>query len=281
MSQEQEKFLENLLKDNLFFQNFYQEWLEDMEKEKEKEKEKEEAKEKNKEKEITKENKAKMEKKEKKEKKETILYYCPFCGEKIAGFYYHIDTYHEEKEKEILIKISYRQLKSVFKENGDIKIIVDFLYEPKIRVLWDKVLKTVEVLEGDKKTNYICSTWAKSPTFFMSERESLEKRFIYKDPNNNSFYIMSSSIPDELFPSKKEVVRITNYCNYYKITDEGEYIGFYSLNQTDFKMSIPQFLINVTLPTTTKNWQVDLEKFAGEVKYDENTSNITYINQKK
>lgn len=180
-----------------------------------------------------------------------------------------------------LIKISYRQLKSVFKENGDIKIIVDFLYEPKIRVLWDKVLKTVEVLEGDKKTNYICSTWAKSPTFFMSERESLEKRFIYKDPNNNSFYIMSSSIPDELFPSKKEVVRITNYCNYYKITDEGEYIGFYSLNQTDFKMSIPQFLINVTLPTTTKNWQVDLEKFAGEVKYDENTSNITYINQKK
>ena len=117
MSQEQEKFLENLLKDNLFFQNFYQEWLEDMEKEKEKEKEKEEAKEKNKEKEITKENKAKMEKKEKKEKKETILYYCPFCGEKIAGFYYHIDTYHEEKEKEILKKIIEHNKKAKKLEN--------------------------------------------------------------------------------------------------------------------------------------------------------------------
>ena len=90
----------------------------------------------------------------------------------------------------------------------------------------------------------------------MSDRESLEKRCIYKNPEDNAIYIMSSSIPDELFPPKKEVVRITNYCNYYKLIDEGDYIGFYSLNQTDFKMSIPQFLINVTLPTTTKNWTV-------------------------
>ena len=62
---------------------------------------------------------------------------------------------------------------------------------------------------------------------------------------------MSSSIPDELFPPKKDIVRITNFCNYYKIIDEGDYIGFYSLNQTDFNMTIPQFLKNVTLPTTT------------------------------
>ena len=39
MSQENDKFLENLLSDNVFFQNFYTEWLEDMEKENEKEKE--------------------------------------------------------------------------------------------------------------------------------------------------------------------------------------------------------------------------------------------------
>ena len=178
-----------------------------------------------------------------------------------------------------LIKISYRQLKTEFKENADIEILVDFLYEPKLRIAWDKVLKNVEVLEGEKKTNYVCSTWAKSPTFFMSDRESLEKRCIYKNTEDNAIYIMSSSIPDELFPPKKDVVRITNYCNYYKIIDEGDYIGFYSLNQTDFKMSIPQFLINVTLPTTTKNWQNELEKFAQKVKYDKSTSNIIENNQ--
>jgi hypothetical protein len=179
-----------------------------------------------------------------------------------------------------LIKIAYRQLKTEFKENADIEIIVKFLYEPQLRVSWDKILKSLEILDGDKNTNYICSTWAKSPTFFMSDRESLEKRCIYKNPEDNAIYIMSSSIPDELFPPKKEVVRITNYCNYYKLIDEGDYIGFYSLNQTDFKMSIPQFLINVTLPTTTKNWQIELEKFSQKVKYDKTTSNLIDNNQK-
>ena len=179
-----------------------------------------------------------------------------------------------------LIKISYRQLKSEFNENSDIQTIVNFIYKQNIRTLWDKVLKSIEILEGDEKTNFIVSTWAKSPAFFMSERESLEKRFIYKSLEENAFYIMSSSIPDDLFPPKKDIVRITNFCNYYKIVDEGDYIGFYSLNQTDFKMTIPQFLINVTLPTTTKNWQTDLEKYAKEAKYDKNTFSIIDINKK-
>ena len=179
-----------------------------------------------------------------------------------------------------LIKISYRQLKTEFNMSTDIKMIVDFFYEPSLRILWDNVLKNLEILEGDKKSNYIISTWAKSPVFFFFFRESLEKRFLYKSPEENAYYIMSSSIPDELFPLKKDVIRITNYCNYYKIVDENEYIGLYSLNQTDFKMVIPQFLINVTLTTTTKNWMNDMEKFAKEVKYDINTSQLTYLNEK-
>ena len=89
---------------------------------------------------------------------------------------------------------------------------------------------------------------------------------------------MSSSVPDNLFPDKEDVVKITNYINYYKLVDEGDFIGFYSLNQTDFKMPIPQFLINVTLPTTTKNWQTELEKFAYEVNYDRNTKTIIQNN---
>ena len=91
---------------------------------------------------------------------------------------------------------------------------------------------------------------------------------------------MSSSIPDELFPPSQEVIRITNYCNYVKIIDEGDYIGFYSLYQTDFKMPIPQFLFNITLPSTTKNWQRGLEIFSQEVIYNKITSQLTYINQK-
>ena len=118
--------------------------------------------------------------------------------------------------------------------------------------------------DGDIVVNSI----AKSPVFIMSERESIEKRFIFQSKDGNAYYIMSSSVPDYLFPEKKDIIRITNFINYYKIVDAGDYIEFYSLNQTDFKMPIPQFLINVTLPTTTKNWQIYLENFANEAKYD-------------
>jgi hypothetical protein len=178
-----------------------------------------------------------------------------------------------------LIKISYKQLKSEFKDNSDLQTIVNFIYEQKLRILWDKVLKNIEIHEGDKTSNYILNTWVKSPVFFMSERDCLEKRFIYKNPNEKATYIMSSSIPEDIFPLKTDVVRITNYCNYYKIIDEGEYIGFHSLNQTDFKMPIPQFLVNATLPTTTKDWQNKLIQFSKEVTYDKTTFNVTYINK--
>ena len=179
-----------------------------------------------------------------------------------------------------LIKIVYRQLKNeILKENANIQAYLDFIYEPSLRILWDKVLKNIEIYEGDKKSNFILNTWAKSPVFFMSERDAIEKRFIYKNPEEKAIYIISSSIPENLFPSKKEVVRITNYCNYYKIIDEGEYIGFYSLNQSDFKMPIPQFLFNATLPTTTKDWQNNLIQFSKEVTYDKITFNTTYINK--
>ena len=180
-----------------------------------------------------------------------------------------------------LIKVTYKQKKAEFNENCDIQTIIDFLYFPSLRLKWDKILKNFELIEGNIESNYIIRSLAKAPTFLMSERESLEKKFIFKNKERNGMYIISSSIPDDLFETKKDVVRIFNYINYYKIVDEGDYIGFYSLNQTDFKMPIPQFLINVTLPTTTKNWQISLEQFAKEVKYDKETKNIISNNNEK
>ena len=177
-----------------------------------------------------------------------------------------------------LIKVTYRQIKSSLKENADIQTLIDFLYLPALRTKWDKILKNLELIDGNIGANYVISSIAKSPVFLMSERESIEKRFIFKNNEGNAIYVMSSSVPDNLFPDKKDIIKITNFINYYKLVEEGDYIGFYSLNQTDFKMSIPQFLINVTLPTTTKNWQLELEKFANETKYDKNTKTIIQNN---
>ena len=176
-----------------------------------------------------------------------------------------------------LIKISYKQKKTVFNDNANIQALIDIIYFPELRLKWDKMLKNLEILDGNIESNYVVSSMAKSPNFLISERESLEKKFIFKN-KENTMYIISSSVPDNLFEMKKGVVRIFNYINYYKIVDEGDYLGFYSLNQSDFKMPIPQFLINVTLPTTTKSWQMSLEKFASEVKYNKETKCIIQNN---
>ena len=167
-----------------------------------------------------------------------------------------------------LIKLLYRQIKAKLKSNADIETLIDFIYIPSLRLKWDKIFKSLDIYDGNNESNYVVNSIAKSPVFIMSERESIEKRFIFKSKDGNAYYIMSSSVPDDLFPEKKDIIRITNFINYYKIVDAGDYIEFYSLNQTDFKMPIPQFLINVTLPTTTKNWQIYLENFANEAKYD-------------
>ena len=173
-----------------------------------------------------------------------------------------------------LIKITYKINKNKLNNNTSLDTILAFFYDSEIRTKWDQSLKEMQVYEGIPLNNYIQTCWAKKPVFFMADRESLEKKFTFKNSDKNILYIMASSIPDEIHPVSGDVMRLTNYCNYFKIVDEGEYIGYYSLNQSDFKMSVPQFLMNMGLPSTTKNWYSQMLKFANEVTYDIKTKKI-------
>ena len=159
----------------------------------------------------------------------------------------------------------YKLNKSELKYNKDTESMMDYCYDDKIRMLWDDALKLYEKYEGNN-INFITCTWGKSPIFFVSERESIDKRFRFN--RDNSTYIMGTSIPLELYPPKKDVVRFVDLINLFKIADEGEEIVFTSLNQADFKMAIPQMLINVTLPMTSKTWYANIKKFANSVEYD-------------
>ena len=174
-------------------------------------------------------------------------------------------------DKFYIIKMIYKLNKSELKFNKDTESFMDYCYDDKIRMLWDDALKLYEKYEGNN-TNFIACTWGKSPIFFVSERESIDKRFRFN--RDNSSYIMSTSIPLDLYPPKKDVVRFIDLINLFKIADEGEEIVFTSLNQADFKMTIPQMLINVTLPMTSKTWYVNLKKFANNVEYDKENKAI-------
>ena len=132
-------------------------------------------------------------------------------------------------------------------------------------MLWDDALKAYERYEGTDKAFIIC-TWGKSPVFFVSERETIEKRFRFK--KDNAVYIMSTSTPLDIYEQKEDVVRFIDYLNLFKVSDEGDYIYLSSLNQVDFKMPIPQMLINMTLPSTSKKWYANIKKFANSIKYD-------------
>ena len=83
------------------------------------------------------------------------------------------------------------------------------------------------IKDGIIGMNYVISSYSKTPTYFMSDRESLEKKFIFKNKEGNAFYIIATSIPDNLFEVRKGYVRVYNYINFNKVVDEGDYFGFY------------------------------------------------------
>jgi hypothetical protein len=173
-----------------------------------------------------------------------------------------------------LIKIVYKLKKADLKYNKDIDSIIDYCYDVKFRMLWDDALKAYDLYEGTEKAFIIC-TWGKSPVFFVSERETIEKRFRFK--KDNAVYIMSTSIPLDIYEPKESVVRFIDFLNLFKVSDEGDYIYLSSLNQVDFKMPIPQMLINITLPSTSKSWYANIKKFANSIKYDRETKTYERI----
>ena len=170
-----------------------------------------------------------------------------------------------------LIKEIYKIKKTELKYNKDVQSILDYCYDVKFRMLWDEAIKAYDKYEGNDNAFIIC-TWGKSPVFFVSERETIEKRFRFA--KDNSVYIMSTSIPLDIYEKKENVVRFIDFLNLFKVSDEGEYIYFTSLNQVDFKMPIPQMLINLTLPSTSKSWFNNIIKFTNSIKYDR--KNKTY-----
>ena len=180
--------------------------------------------------------------------------------------------------KFFLIKIVYRLKKSELKYNKDPESIIDYCYGIKFRMLWDEALRDYQIYEGNENAFIIC-TWAKSPVFFVSERETIEKRFRFK--KDNAVYIMGSSIPLDIYEPKENVVRFIDFLNLFKVSDEGEYIYLSSLNQVDFKMPIPQILINITLPSSSRSWYGNIKKFTNSVKYDIENKTFERIEDKE
>ena len=164
-----------------------------------------------------------------------------------------------------LIKALYTQKKSELGKNANYDNIVKIMYDVNVRNKWDKAIKKVEKFEGSDEV-FTCRTWANA-VLIISEREGIEKRMVFKKDNKQ--YVLSTSVPDDYIPEEKGVVRITNYVNFFRATEDEENYYFLTINQSDFKMVLPQFIINLTLPMKTNEWFEAFQKVAEKMDLNE------------
>ena len=161
----------------------------------------------------------------------------------------------------------YKLSKTELKSGTNCYDLMQYMYNVDLRKYWDGVIKKFDVYEGNGK-NFLVSTWGNSPMFLISERDSIEKRFMfeYEYENEKKYFLFSSSVDEDLFDKKEDVIRIFNPINFLMLFEDENNFYFYNLTQSDFKMNLPQIIFNVTLPITSLNWYKNLKKFSFDVE---------------
>jgi len=108
------------------------------------------------------------------------------------------------------------------------------MYEPEKRMDYDKSIKEFKILEeGD---NYkIVKIWYFSPLMFVSERDVIDKRIIFM--KDDVVYSFASSLEKyENEPEDNKVIRIKNFVNALKLTEDNDNFYFYCYSQVDAKV---------------------------------------------
>ena len=134
-----------------------------------------------------------------------------------------------------------------------------------IRKQWDSVFSELKVVnhEGENGAEILFMI-VKSPVFFISNRDFVQQRKMWKNfPTEKSHILHFISVENhECPPSKKNVRAETIISGYYMQDDpdnpEKSILGV--LSQTDLKGNIPHVLVNKFAPKSSKNWVKSLIK---------------------
>ena len=148
-----------------------------------------------------------------------------------------------------VLKNSFTTNKSSFPKNTSLKMISKYMLNAKERNSWDTQFKLYEVIEGSedgKEVKCILHNWMKSPIFLVSERDVVDKRYDFF--HNGRFYSFESSVNDDYIPLEEDVIRINDIIYIQEIYEENENFVFRTMSQMNAKVSLPQAIINSTLP---------------------------------
>lgn len=92
----------------------------------------------------------------------------------------------------------------------------------------------------------------KSPVFFMSERDIIDKKYDFYE--NGILYSFESSVNDNYIEIPKGVTRITDLIFINSYTENDNEFIIRNINQVNYKMNSPNSLLCVTVSGKVPNW---------------------------
>ena len=138
------------------------------------------------------------------------------------------------------------------KEVPTLESLASCILIPEKRLKVDKNFKEFKILKKINNNTLITRMVSTSQLTMISELEFIEKRTYFFD--NGVFYYFCSSIPDEIYPSKKDIQRVLNYFGVMIIKEDVENFYIDTFNKVDIKKDIPEVLIVMSFPMKMKEF---------------------------
>jgi hypothetical protein len=144
-------------------------------------------------------------------------------------------------------------------------VVFEAIANLEIRKQWDSVFSELKVVnhEGENGAEILFMI-VKSPVFFISNREFVQQRKMWKNfPSNKSHILHFISVENHECPLSKKNVRAETIISGYYMQDDKDNPGHSILgvlSQTDLKGNIPHVLVNKFAPKSSKNWVKSLHK---------------------
>jgi len=153
-------------------------------------------------------------------------------------------NYSDINEKLPVIRCEITKHKLYFTDVPSIKQMVEALTNPEMRKKWDTNLKDYKILYKIKNDSEVVKTVANKQLSIIPEKEIYDKRVgIFE---NNIYYLFSSSVPDEIYPSYS-YDRAKNYLCIMVIKEDDDNFYFDCFNQIDININVPIEFIEANL----------------------------------
>ena len=144
-------------------------------------------------------------------------------------------------------------------------VVFEAIANLEIRKQWDSVFSELKVVnyEGENGAEILFMI-VKSPVFFISNREFVQQRKMWKNfPTDKSHILHFISVENHECPYSKKNVRAETIISGYYMQDDPNAPGksiLGVLSQTDLKGNIPHVLVNKFAPNSSKSWVKSLYK---------------------